>query len=87
MYHGNVSWLCILAMYHGIMAMYHGYVSWPSIMAMYHGYVYYITYITHYKKNDSSESKKVIFEKCFKYCFDTGFRIYVKFCEDSPKNL
>ena len=63
MYHGYVSWLCIMAMYHGyvswhhgyvsrlcITAMYHGYVSWLCIMAMYHGYVYYITYITHYKK-------------------------------------
>ena len=41
----TVSWLCIMAMYHGyvswlcIMATYHGYVSWPCIMAMYHGYV------------------------------------------------
>ena len=36
----TVSWLCIMAMYHGcIMAMYHGYVSWLCIMGMYHGYV------------------------------------------------
>ena len=45
MYHGYVSWLCLMAMYHGyvswrcIMAMYHGYVPWLCIMAMYHGYV------------------------------------------------
>ena len=41
MYHGYVSWLCIMGMYHGYvswvcnMAMYHGYVSWLCIMAMY----------------------------------------------------
>ena len=40
MCHGYVSWLCILAMYHG----------YVCIIAMYHGYVYYIIYITHYKK-------------------------------------
>ena len=40
----TVSWLCI-------MAMYHGYVSWLCIMAMYHGYVswlcilYYLYYV------------------------------------------
>merc|ERR1712025_1134905 len=93
MYHDYVSWLCIMAMYHGyvswlcIMAMYHGYVSWLCITAMYHGYVYYITYITHYKRNDSSESKKVNFEKCFHSCFDSGFRIYVTFCEGSPHSF
>ena len=27
-----------------------------------------------------------LFEKYFKSCFDSGFRIYVKFCEDTPKN-
>ena len=71
-YHGYVSWLYIMAIYHGyvswlcIMAMYHGYVSRLCIMAMYHGYVYYIyiyTYILCIIKNDSSESKKVIFLK------------------------
>ncbi len=41
MYHGDASWLCIIAMYLGdvswlcIMAMYIGYVSWRCIMAIY----------------------------------------------------
>ena len=43
MYHGYVSWLCILAMYLGyvswlcITPIYHAYVSRLCIMAMYHG--------------------------------------------------
>ena len=37
-------------------------------------------------KTIAANPRRSIFEKCFKSCFDTGFRIYVKFCEDSPKN-
>ena len=50
----TVSWLCIVAMYHGyvswlrIMAMYHGYVSWLCIMAMFHGYVSWLCIMTMY---------------------------------------
>ena len=94
------SWLCIMAMYHGyvswlcILAMYHGYVSWLCIMAMYHGYVsrlcimamYIILFILRIIRKVSSESKTVNFENYFKSHFDSGFRIYAKFCEDSPKN-
>ena len=52
MYHGYVSWLCIMAMYHDsvswlcIMTMHHGYVSWLCIMAMYHGYVSWLCIMT-----------------------------------------
>ena len=37
-------------------------------------------------ENDSCESKDTIFEKCFKSCFNSGFRIYVKICTRSAKN-
>ena len=98
MYHGYVSWLCLMAIYRGyvswlcIMAMYRSYVSWICIMAMYHGFVSWLCIIC-FKLDGKAIWETIaanpswsIFEKCFKFCFDTGFRIYVKFCEDSPKN-
>ena len=64
MYHGYVSWPCIMAMYHGyvswlrIMAMYRSYVSWFCIMAMYHMLQ---TRWETYMGNDSCESKDINF--------------------------
>ena len=89
MHHCYVSWLCIIAMYYGyvpwlcITPMYHGNVSWLCIMAMFIIlYIYTLCII----KTIAANPRRSFFEKNLKSCFDSGFRIYVKFCEDSPKN-
>ena len=38
------------------------------------------------QKTIAANPRRSIFEKCFKFCFDSGFRIYLQICEDSPKN-
>ena len=37
------------------------------------------------QKTIAANPIRSIFEKCFKSCFDSGFRIYVKFCTRSAK--
>ena len=87
----TVSWLCIMAMYHGyvswlcIMAMYHGYVSWLCIMAMYI-ILYYNNILYYYKKAIAATPRRSIFDKYFKSCFHSGFRIYTKIRAESHRN-
>ena len=67
MYHGYVSWLCI-------MAMYHGYASWLCI-AMYHGYVFWICTMAMYFEPESRPAEAF----CAKYLISCESKVAFKF--------
>ena len=62
------------------------------IYICYNIYIYIYTYIHNYiiyyvlYKTIAANPRRSSFQKYFKSCFDSRFRIYVQFCEDSPKN-
>ena len=61
------------------------YVSWLCITPTYHGYVSWLC-ITYVSWPCAANPRMSIFEKCFKSCFDSGFRIYAKIRADSHRN-